>query len=113
MKTIVQNATSLSKYLLADTEVVVLNEDSIVVGDPAEFIIADLNASTATVYEGVTAPADWIGNKYTFDGTDWTFDGEEFSAPPPVEIPEVVTPTKEDLLAQLQALQAQIEALGE
>ena len=76
-------------------------------------IIADLNASTATVYEGVTAPADWIGNKYTFDGTDWTFDGEEFSAPPPVEIPEVVTPTQEDLLAQLQALQAQIEALGE
>ena len=72
MKTIVENATSLSKYLFDDAEAVVLNEDNIVVGDPAEFIIADLNASTATVYEGVTAPADWIGNKYTFDGTDWT-----------------------------------------
>lgn len=72
MKTIVENATSLSKYLLDDAEVVVLNEDNIVVGNPAEFIIADLNASTATVYENVTAPADWIGNKYTFDGTDWT-----------------------------------------
>lgn len=71
MKTIVENATCLSKYLLDDAEVVVLNEDSIVVGDPAEFIISDLNASTATVYEGVTAPADWVGNKYTFDGTDW------------------------------------------
>lgn len=43
----------------------------------------------------------------------WTFDGEEFSAPPPVEIPEPTPPTKEDLLAQLQALQAQIESLGE
>lgn len=72
MKTIVENTTSLSKYLLDDAEVFVLNEDNIVVGDPAEFIIADLNANTATVYEGVTAPADWIGNKYTFDGTDWT-----------------------------------------
>lgn len=72
MKTIVENTTYLSKYLLADTEVVVLNADNIVVGDPANFIIADLNASTATVYENVTAPEDWVGNKYTFDGTDWT-----------------------------------------
>lgn len=72
MKTIVENATNLSKYLLDDAEIVVLNEDNIVVGDPAKFIIADLNASTATIYEGVTAPADWIGNKYTFDGTNWT-----------------------------------------
>jgi hypothetical protein len=71
VKTIVENATSLSKYLLDDTEAVVLNEDNIVVGDPAKFIIGDLNASTATVYEGVTAPADWVGNKYTFDGTNW------------------------------------------
>jgi hypothetical protein len=72
VKTIVENTTILSKYLLDDAKVVVLNEDNIVVGDPAEFIIGDLNASTVTVYEGVTAPADWIGNKYTFDGTDWT-----------------------------------------
>lgn len=72
MKTIVETTTSLSKYLLDDAEVVVLNEDNIVVGDPAKFIIADLNASTVTVYEGVTAPEDWTGNKYTFDGTDWT-----------------------------------------
>lgn len=71
MKTIVENATNLSKYLLDDAEIVVLNEDNIVVGDPAKFIIADLSASTVTVYENVTAPADWIGNKYTFDGTDW------------------------------------------
>lgn len=72
MKTIVENTTSLSKYLLDDTEVVVLNEDNIVVGNPPKFIISDLNASIATVYEGVNAPIDWVGNKYTFDGTDWT-----------------------------------------
>lgn len=42
----------------------------------------------------------------------WTYDGVTFS-PPPAR-PEVVTPpapTKEELLAQLQALQAQIQAL--
>lgn len=76
MKTIVENATYLSKYLLNDAEIVVANDDSIVVGDPVEFIVADLNASTATVYEGVTAPADWTGNKYTFDGTEWTLNPE-------------------------------------
>lgn len=71
MKTIVENFTSLSKYLLDDAEVVVLNENTIIVGDPAKFIIADLNANTVTVYESVTAPEDWIGNKYTFNGVDW------------------------------------------
>lgn len=43
----------------------------------------------------------------------WLYDGTTFSAPPPVETPEAVTPTKEDILAQLQALQAQIQALEE
>lgn len=85
MKTIVENATSLSKYLLDDAEVVVLNDDNIVVGNPAKFIIGDLNASTATVYEGVTAPADWIGNKYTFDGTDWTLNPDWVDPATPVE----------------------------
>lgn len=71
MKTIVQNGTNLSKYLLADSTTVVLMPDSIIVGDPAEFIIGDMNANTATAYNNVTAPEDWAGNKYTFDGTAW------------------------------------------
>lgn len=72
MKTIVETATGLSKYLLEDTVSVTLKDDSIVVGDPAMFIVADLNADNAVVYEGVTAPDDWVGNKYTFDGSEWT-----------------------------------------
>jgi hypothetical protein len=72
MKTIVENATNLSKYLLADDVVVTLNADHIVVGEPPQFIVADLSSDTAGVYEGVNAPSDWVGNKYTFDGTDWT-----------------------------------------
>jgi hypothetical protein len=71
MKTIVETDTGLSKYLLADDVAVAMNVDNVVVGEPPQFIVADLNASSATVYESVTAPDDWIGNKYTFDGTAW------------------------------------------
>jgi hypothetical protein len=73
MKTIVETATGLSKYLLDDSETITANSDHIVVGDPAELIVADLNSSNATITENVTnAPSDWTGNKYTFDGTTWT-----------------------------------------
>jgi len=73
MKTIVETATGLSKYLLDDSVTITANSDHIVVGDPAEFIIGDLNSSSATVTESITnSPSDWTGNKYTFDGTTWT-----------------------------------------
>jgi len=73
MKTIVETATGLSKYLLDDSVTITANSDHIVVGDPAEFIIGDLNSSNATVYENLAnTRSDWMGNKYTFDGTTWT-----------------------------------------
>lgn len=73
MKTIVETATGLSKYLLDDSVTITATSDHIVVGDPAQFIIDDLNSSNATITESVTnAPSDWTGNKYTFDGTTWT-----------------------------------------
>lgn len=73
MKTIVQTQTGLSKYLLDDAKTVTMSSDKIEVGDPVELIIMDLDSSTATLYEGVTnSPADWSGNKYTFDGSAWT-----------------------------------------
>ena len=45
------------------------------------------------------------GIGWAFDGTNWT------APPPPPPAPEPPKPTKEQLLAQLQALQAQIMAL--
>jgi hypothetical protein len=44
----------------------------------------------------------------------WLHDGTTFTAPPAPVIPEVVTPpapTREELMAQLAALSAQIQAL--
>ena len=87
MKTIVETSSGLSKYLLADDVTITATADNITVGDPAQFIIGDLNSTTVTVTDNVTnAPADWSGNKYFFDGTTWTLnpdwvdptlDGEE------------------------------------
>ena len=73
MKTIVETSSGLSKYLLADDVTITATADNITVGDPAQFIIGDLNSGNATVYEGVTdAPTDWTGNKYFYDGATWT-----------------------------------------
>jgi hypothetical protein len=69
MKTIVEKATGESKYLLAEDAKVSMFADSVLLPD---CIVADLNASTATLYENVTPPEDWFGCKYLFDGTDWT-----------------------------------------
>ena len=72
MKTIVETSTKLSKYLLADDVTITATANDITVGDPAQFIIADLNSGNTTITENVTnAPEDWTGNKYTFDGTTW------------------------------------------
>jgi hypothetical protein len=73
MKTIVETSSGLSKYLLADDVTITATADNITVGDPAQFIIGDLNSTTVTITDNVTnAPEDWSGNKYTFDGTTWT-----------------------------------------
>ena len=85
MKTIVETSSGLSKYLLADDVTIIATADNITVGDPAQFIIGDLNSTTVTVTDNVTnAPDDWTGNKYFFDGTTWTLN------------PDWVDPTLDD-----------------
>lgn len=46
-------------------------------------------------------------------GIGWTYSEGKFTLPPAPEPVVEPQPTKEELLAQLQALQAQIESLGE
>ena len=73
MKTIVETSSGLSKYLLADNVTLTSTANDITVGDPAQFIIADLNGGTVTVTDNVSnAPVDWTGNKYKFNGSAWS-----------------------------------------
>ena len=44
-------------------------------------------------------------------GIGWKYDGANFTEPDPIPVPVVVAPTKEELMAQLAALSAQIQAL--
>lgn len=79
MKTIVENVTNLSKFLFEDDKRVVMLADRIDVGpeEKLDFIVGCHSSSDCTLYENVTEPDDWYGNKYTFkDGVftlveDW------------------------------------------
>jgi hypothetical protein len=84
MKTIVRNGTNSSLYLLDDSEYVNIAADKTTVGDPVQFYVADCNTSNVTLFEGVTAPENWVGGKYFYTAEggwvlnpDWT---------PPVEM---------------------------
>jgi len=96
-KTITFNDTGRSPYLFDDAKNVTMGADKITVGDEAnpDFYIGDMNSGNATLHESVTGPADWQGNRYTFDGSDWT------------EVDGWVDPK----VAEIARLQAQIDAL--
>ena len=90
MKTIIENSTKLSKYLLDDATPVTFLADRINVGDPnnLDFIIGDLNAGNASLVENVPVSDNvqgvsviftgafrdagvednWVGNKFLYDG---------------------------------------------
>jgi hypothetical protein len=70
MKTLTKN--NLSIYLFDDAEPLAITASEITVGSPAKLIIGDCNASNTVLHENVTAPEDWYGHKYLFDGTAWT-----------------------------------------
>jgi len=68
MKTIVETSTGVSKYVFEDSVSITMRKTKI---NTPNFIISDLNSTNATMHKGVTPPDDWVGNKYTFDGTSW------------------------------------------
>ena len=82
MKIIVETENNISKYAIADDVSIESTAANITVGDPVQFIIADLNDTTTTVYADVTnTPDDWVGNKYKYNGTKWTANAD-YAEPP-------------------------------
>ena len=65
--------------------------------------------------EDFAAEMGWVSFPTYIDdkavGAGWKFDGSTFSAPDPIVETNPTEPTKEELFAQLQAIQAQIQAL--
>jgi len=68
MQTITFNSNNVSAYTFDDAHTLTASADSITT---PTFIIGDMNSSNATIHTGTTPPADWQGNRYTFDGTTW------------------------------------------
>ena len=83
MKTIVKTSNNISKFLLEDDSEVDLSGVEIHVSGSNSFYISAqmLAPSDVTVHENVTAGdvlvgtstkiTEWIGNKFTFNGTAW------------------------------------------
>ena len=70
MKTLCKDG--LSYYLFEDSKSVVFSDVNIAVGDPLEFYVGDCNNSNAILHQSVTAPNEYVGGKYMFDGTTWS-----------------------------------------
>jgi hypothetical protein len=66
MQTIVKDGVSL--YLFADNATLSISDENIVTPD---FVVSDCNSANSVVYQGVTAPDDWVGGKYCLDGSSW------------------------------------------
>ena len=76
MKVITNSTTNVALYTFDDSQVVLLESDRIVIGEPPELIIGCYSSDTATVYENVTTPEDWRASKFLYDGSwsdnpDW------------------------------------------
>ena len=68
MKTIIEKTTNISKYIFEDADAVTMSTSMITTPN---FVIGDMNSTNATMIEGVTAPADWAGNKYKYENGSW------------------------------------------
>tara|TARA_R100000234_G_C4950024_1_gene156911 strand:- start:151 stop:708 length:558 start_codon:yes stop_codon:yes gene_type:complete len=57
----------------ADNNKIICADTGNIFGAPANFEIHAVDTTKFKLYSGVTAPSDWIGRKYKFDGSSWTF----------------------------------------
>ena len=80
MQTLVDTATGISHYVFNDGRTITISSTGTVVSPISEdkyevieeLIIPSMTTSNTTKHTGVTEPVDWVGNKYKFDGSNWT-----------------------------------------
>jgi hypothetical protein len=70
MKIIIETTTNIVKYAFENEVSISIENDKIIAPN---FIIGDLNSSSATLIENIeNIPSDYIGDKYTYLNGTWT-----------------------------------------
>lgn len=72
MKTITRIPGNVSLYLIEDDQPVTIEADHVSIGEPVWLIVGDCNTDNCKLLPVNTAPADWTGGKYCFDGVAWS-----------------------------------------
>jgi len=93
MKTITFNKNNVSAYIFDDAHSLIATEENITC---PHFVICDMNSNNATIHTDTTPPADWMGGRYTFNGTTWA------------EVAGWIDPA----VAEIARLQAEIDVLA-
>ena len=78
-KIIVRNSDNKVVFCLEDSQTITMtsNECKFTHTDDAQnTIVIDINSSTHTVYEGVTAPTSFYGNCFTYIDGNWALDSD-------------------------------------
>jgi|TARA_R110002020_G_scaffold391587_1_gene601984 ribosomal protein L31 len=73
-KIIVKNSDNKVVFCLQDSQTITMSSDQCSythTNDDRNTIILDINSSTHTVYEGVTAPTSFWGNCFTYIDGNW------------------------------------------
>ena len=82
-KIIVRNSDNKVVFCLEDSQVITLTSNDCTythTADDRKTIILDINSSTHTVYEGVTAPTYFWGNCFTYIDGNWALDSDRVTA---------------------------------
>ena len=70
MKTLTRSDDNVALFAFADDQVINEVNNQLHLGDPVDQIIADCNFDNCDLHENVTnLPSDFIGSKYTYDGS--------------------------------------------
>jgi len=73
-KIIVRNSDNRVVYCLEDSQIITMTSDECKFThtyDDRNTIVLDINSSTHTVYEDVTAPTSFYGNCFTYIDGNW------------------------------------------
>ena len=83
MKTLIRKHSNVSLYLLADDVPVNIGNSTIYIGGAVDTYVCDCNLDNTVLHENITAPDDWKGCKYLFDGTTWALNPDWAEPTPP------------------------------